>query len=224
MVRRSVIDQISMDPMTGLPFSLGGDSAMLLAWGSDPVVPMEIEGERVRREANILYEVPLSLGVKGSTVFRNDLLRSSIVEANANGYGKDPWAINLGTGDLRIAYRPIAFEGTFDATSVTLALTFNGDPTMPAGAPVALAEAVRCDPGSAGCVVARDGLPELEVLDVRTGTWVQFEHLRQGVAYTLPDAARWVDPSGGELQVKFVNQGQDSIGFQFPVALEGAVR
>jgi hypothetical protein len=224
MVRRSVIDQISMDPMTGFPSSLAGDSAMLLAWGSEPVVQLEIDGEHVRREANVLYEVPLSLSVKGSTVFRNDLLRSSIVEANANGNGKDPWTISLGTGDMRLAYRPIAFEGRFDATSVTLAMTSGGDTTMPAGAPIALGEAVRCDPGSAGCVVARDGLPELEVLDVRTGTWIQFEHLKQGVVYGLPDAARWVDPSSGELQVRFVNPSQDSLVFQFPVVLEGTVR
>ncbi len=224
IVRRSVIDQISVDPMTGLPLSMAGDSAMLVAWGLDPVVPVEIEGQQVRREANILYQVPLPLTVRGTTTFRNDLLRSTVVEANANGYGKDPWTINLGTGDVRIAYRPIAFEGTFDAATVTIALTSGGDPSMPAGVPVPLKEAVRCDPGSAGCAIARDGLPELDVLDVRTGAWVQFEHLRQGVAYALSDAARWVDPSSGELQVRFVNQGQDSIGFQFPVALEGTVR
>jgi hypothetical protein len=224
IVRRSVIDQISIDPMTGFPFSLAGDSAMLLAWGSDPVVPMEIEGERVRREANILYEVPLSLGVKGSTTFRDDLLRSIVVESNANGFSKDPWSINLGTGDMRMAYRPIAFEGTFDATSVTFALTFGGDTSMPAGVPVAPKETVRCDPGAAGCVLVQDGLPELEVLDVRTGTWVQFEHLRQGVAYALSDATRWVDAASGELQVKFVNPRPDGINFQFPIALEGSVR
>jgi hypothetical protein len=224
IVRRSVIDQISMDPMTGLPYSLGGDSAMVLAWGSDPVVPMEIEGEHVHREANILYEVPIPLGIKGSATFQNDLLRSSVVEANANGYGKDPWSINLGTGDIRIAYRPIAFEGTFQATAVTLAMSLNGDPSMPAGAPVALKETVRCDPGTAGCAVVQDGLPELEVLDIRTGAWVQFEHMRQGVAYSLPDPARWVDPVSGELQVKFVNPRQDNVGFQFPVAIEGTVR
>jgi len=66
--------------------------------------------------------------------------------------------------------------------------------------------------------------PELEVLDIRTGTWVQFEHLRQGTAYSLADADRWVDPASGELQVRFVNPRQDGIGFQFPVVLEGTVR
>jgi hypothetical protein len=223
-VRRSVIDQISIDPMTGFQFSLGGDSAMLLAWGSDPVVPVEIVGERVRREANILYQVPVPVTVTGAAVFRNDLLRSSVVEVNANFFNKDPWTISFGTGDIQMAFRPIPFEGTFEATRVTFGMTFGGDTSMPAGAPVALKETVRCDPGVVGCVVAQDGLPELDILDVRTGAWVQFEHLKQGVAYTLDDGPRWVDPASGELRVRFVNSRQDGIGFQFPVVLEGTVR
>lgn len=224
IVRRSVIDQISIDPMTGMPFSLTGESAMFLAWGSDPVVPLQIEGQQVRREANVLYQVPLSLTVKGSTAFRHDLLRSSVVEVNANFFSRDPWSISFGTGDVRLAYRPIPFEGTFDPSSVTFAMTFGGDPAMPAGEPATLKETVRCDPAADDCVLAHDGLPELDVLDVRTGTWVQFEHLRQGAPYALEDAARWVDPASGELQVRFINPRQDGIGFQFPVVLEGTVR
>ena len=224
IVRRSVIDQISIDPMTGMPFSLAGDSAMFLGWGSDPVVPLQIDGQEVRREANILYQVPMALAVKGRTTFRNDLLRTSVVEVNANFFNKDPWSINFGTGDIRLAIRPIPFEGTFDPTSVTLSMWFGGDPSMPAGEPATLKETVRCDPGADGCVLAQDGLPELEVLDVRTGTWVQFEHLRQGAPYALADADRWVDSTSGELQVRFVNPRQDGVGFQFPVELEGIVR
>jgi hypothetical protein len=224
IVRRSVIDQLSMDPMTGMPISLAGDSAMFLAWGSDPVVPMEIDGQEIRREADILYQVPIPLAVKGKASFRNDLLRTSVVEVNANFFNKDPWTINFGTGDARMALRPIPFEGTFDPTTVLVAMTLGGDTNMPAGKPVALKETVRCDPGAPGCVLPQDGLPELEVLDVRTGAWVQFEHLRQATVYELADADRWVDPASGELQVKFVNPRQDPIGFQFPVAIEGIVR
>jgi hypothetical protein len=224
VVRRAVIDQISIDPMTGFPFSLAGDSVMFLAWGADPVVPLEIQGQHVRREANILYQVPLPLAVKGPVVFRNDLLRATVVEVNAIFFNKDPWTISFGTGDIRLAYRPIPFEGTFVPSSVKVAMTMGGDTSMPAGNPVALAETVRCDPAAAGCVAVGDGLPELEVLDVRTGAWIQFEHLGQGTVYELRDAARWVDPASGELQVRFVNARQDGIGFQFPVTIEGTVR
>jgi hypothetical protein len=224
IVRRAVIDQISMDPMTGSPFPLAGDAAMFLAFGSDPVVPMEILGQQVRREANVLYQVPIPLAVKGKAAFRNDLLRTSVLEVNANFFNKDPWTIGFGTGDVRMAYRPIPFEGTFDPTKVLLAMTFGGDMNMPAGTPETLKETVRCDPATPTCVLPQDGLPELEVLDIRTGSWVQFEHLRQATVYELADADRWVDPASGELQVRFVNPRQDGIGFQFPVVLEGTVR
>ena len=224
LVRRSVIDQLSMDPMMGFAFSLPGESAMFMAWGRDAVVPFEIENQKVRREANVLYEVPLALTVTGTSTFRGDLLRMSVVEVNANFFSKDPWTISFGTGDIRMAFRPIPFEGTFAATSVTMALTFGGDTAMPGGKPTLLKEETRCDPAAQGCSTPQDGLPDIEVLDVRTGTWVQFQHMGQSVSYELADAARWVDPTSGELQVKFVNSRTDGIGFQFPVAIEGTVR
>ncbi|MEI7744854.1 MAG: polymer-forming cytoskeletal protein, partial [Chloroflexota bacterium] len=224
MVRRSMIDQISIDPMTGFASGFPADTAVLIAWGTDGVVPIEIVGQHVRHVANVLYQVPIAYSISGTTTFRYDLLRSSIVEATANFFSKDPWALNLGSGSLRVSYRPIPFEGTFTPTKVVIGMAFGGDLSMPAGAPIALREAARCEAGTAGCVLPVDGLPDFEVLDVRTGTWVQFEHVTQGRPYELTDAARWVEPLTGELQVRFVNQRADQISFQFPVELTGSVR
>ncbi len=223
-VRRSVIDQLSFDPVTGFSGSLPNDSVTLLAWGTDPVVPAEIEGARVRRMATVLYEIPLPLVIRGRTTFRDDLLRASPIEVNATWFNKDPWTISLGIGNVTMAYRPIAFDGTLSPELLVVAMTFGGDVTMPVGDPVTLEETTRCDPSTAGCTAPQDGLPDLEVLDVRTGTWVQFAHLNAGRTYELSDAARWVDPTSGEVQVKFVNERQDGIGFQFPMALTGTVR
>jgi hypothetical protein len=224
LVRRSIVDQLTYDPFTGFQNTLTSDTPVLLAWGTDPVVPFEIDGQVVRRLANILYEVPLPFVVKGKVAFRNDLLRSSVVEMNANFFQKDPWTISFGPGDVRIAYRPIPFDGTFVPDQVVVAMTFGGDTTIPGGVPGDLAETVRCDPAAEGCSVPADGLPDIEVLDVGTGTWVQFQHMAQGRAYQLPDPARWVEPSSGEVQVRFVNERQDSIGFQFPIVISGTVR
>ncbi len=224
MVRRSVIDQLSVDPMTGMPNAIPADSATLMAWGTDPVVQLQIDGQRVRRVSNVLYEVPLPYAVKGTAAFSGDLLRSSILESGANFFSKDPWSINLGAGDVRISYRPIPFDGTFSPTRIVVGLTFGGDVTLPAGNARTLEETTRCEPGSDGCVVPQDGLPDIEVLDVKTGDWVQFKHLLQGAAYELPDPARWLDPATGELQVKFVNERQDQVSFMFPVRIEGTVR
>ena len=224
LVRRAILDQISMDPMTGFATGLPADSATLLAWGTKEVVPLDIEGQKVRHVANVLYEVPLTFGISGTTTFRYDLLRSNIVEVGANFFSKDPWSLNLGAGTMRVSYRPIAFEGTLTPTAVRVAMTFGGDFTMPGGDAGALKETVRCQPGSDGCVIPADGLPDIEVLDIRSGEWVQFAHITQGRAYTLADPARWVDPATGEVQVRFVNERSDQISFQFPIEITGTVR
>ena len=103
-------------------------------------------------------------------------------------------------------------------------MTFGGDVGLPAVNPKALVEKERCEPGTEGCVVPQDGLPDIEVLDLRSGTWVQFAHMLQNTPYELADASRWVDPASGEVQVKFVNERQDQVYFQFPVRIEGTIR
>ena len=224
LVRRTVIDQISVDPMTGFPNAISSDGAMLLAWGTDPVVPLELEGQTVRRIANVLYEIPFPYAISGRTVFANDLIRTAVLDVGANFFTKDPTAFSLGTGTARVSYRPVPFEGTLEPGRVVVEMTFGGDFTMPGGQAQALQEAVRCDPGAEDCLPPQDGLPDIEVLDRRTESWVQFRHMAQGTSYELEDAARWVDPATGELQVKFVNERNDQVYFQFLVRLEGTVR
>ena len=99
MVRRSVIDQLSVDPMTGFPNAIPTDTATLMAWGTEPVVPIEIEGQRVRRVANILYDVPLPYSVGGNATFAGDLLRSSVLEIGANFFSQGPVVLQHGPGD-----------------------------------------------------------------------------------------------------------------------------
>jgi hypothetical protein len=224
LVRRSIIDQLSYDPMTGAQWSLPGDSIQLLAWGTEAVLPAEIEGQQVREVANVLYQVPLPFSIGGATTFAGDLLRSSVVEADANFFSRDPWSIQLGTGDARIAWRPLPFDGTFAASKVVVAVTNNGETTMPGGNPVTATEQARCDPAAEGCVLPQDALPDIEVLDVATGAWVQFAHLAGSRPYELTDAARWVDPASGEIQVRFVNERPDPLYFQFNIMVTGDVR
>ncbi|HEX5147634.1 MAG TPA: hypothetical protein VFW02_01045, partial [Candidatus Limnocylindrales bacterium] len=224
LVRRSVIDQISVDPFTGFPNAVPADSTTLMAWGTDAVVPIELEGQVVQRMANILYQVPLPYAISGKTVFANDLVRASVLDVGANFFNKEPTALALGPGTVRVAYRPVPFEGTLAPDRVVVAMTFGGDISLPVGKPRALEEKRRCEPGTEGCVVPQDGLPDVEVLDLRTGAWVQFAHLLQNTAYELADARRWVDPATGEIQVRFVNERQEQVYFQFPVRIEGTVR
>jgi hypothetical protein len=223
LVRRSVIDQLSVDPMTGFPNGIPSDTATLMAWGSEPVVPFEIDGQRLRRVANILYDIPLPYSLGGKVAFSGDLLKSSVLEIGANFFSKDPWSLNLGPGTARVSFRPIPFDGSLAPSKVVVGMGFGGDLSMPLGNPKPLEETTRCEPGTDGCVVPQDGLPDVEVLDVRSGEWVQFKHMLQGSAYELPDASRWVDPASGELEVRFVNERQDQVSFQFPVRIEGTI-
>ena len=103
-------------------------------------------------------------------------------------------------------------------------MTFGGDVGLPAVNPKTARGEGPLRAGHEGCVVPQDGLPDIEVLDLRTGTWVQFAHMLQNTPYELADASRWVDPASGEVQVRFVNERQDQVYFQFPVRIEGTIR
>ncbi len=223
LIRRSVIDQLSYDPNTGISGVLPGDSPTLLAWGNQPVVQAELDGAEVRREANVLYEVPLPFSIHGQTAFSGDMLRSNALDVSANFFSKDPWNISFGIGEVTMAYQPLPFDGKLTPERLVLAMGFGGDIGSLGGDHPVLTEQERCDPQADGCNPAQDGLPEIEVLDVRTGVWIQFAHMAGGQEYELENAARWVDPSTGQVQVKFVNERQDGIGFQFQVEITGSV-
>ena len=245
LVRRAIIDQLTFDPVTGFSNQFSADTALILAWGEDPVVPVEIEGQKSRRVGNVLYEVPVTLSVKGKTVFRSDLMRSSVVEVDAPFFNKDPWTVNFGNGTARIVYKPIPFEGTLKPTRVLVGMNFGGDIGLQGLDPETLQPAPACvgpvpsqnasgnDPGATSkpgqegdaCdpKSGPDGLPAVEIRDRKTGEFVLFPAFDQGRVYSLDDPERWVDASTGEVEVRFTNDSPDGIGFQFNVQLEGDV-
>jgi hypothetical protein len=227
-VRRAIIDQLTQDPATQTSNQFAGDSAMLLAWGTDPIVPVEVEGQKSRRVGNVLYELPVPLAVSGTTVFRSDLIRTSVVEVSANFFQKDPWMISFGQGSARIAYRPIPFDGRFTASQVVVGLNFGGDVGVEGLEPTTIEplKPVICnqkDPGGCKPEPNPDGLPEVAIRDRRTGDFVAFPHLDQGRVYALKEPTRWVDPATGEIEAKFTNDRSDTVSFQFTVQLEGDV-
>ncbi len=223
MIRRSVVDEISMDPTMGFSTGLPAGSATLLAWGEDPVVPVTIDGEQVRHLADILYQIPIRYAIDGIVTFQGDLLPSTVLAGNQSMFQKGPGMTSLGTGSATLSYQPVAFAGTLTPSAVTLALT-SGDLAMPGGQPIPATTTVRCDPATTGCAVPRDGVPDLDILDVRTGDWVALAHPSMGQAYALPDPTRWVDPGTGEIRVRIVNQTQDMLGFSLPLAITGTLR
>ena len=240
--RHRIVDQLTFDPMFGNLGQLPSDIPVVLAWGRNSVVDVEIEGQKPARSANILYYIPVPIDIRGATTFTSDLMRSTILSSDAGFFSKDPQFMNFGKGQVTIAYRPIPFNGTLDVTKVLLMMgqgetmiVGGGKPIAPSSAesppPPAPAPATpepscgfdKCDPG--GFPDANfDGLPEVEVFRLSDNIWQRLPHMTSGQTYELADPADYVDPSTGTIQVRFVNDRQDSVGLTFSVSLEGTIR
>jgi hypothetical protein len=228
-IRHTIIDQLTYDPNFGSTGSLSTDGAVVLAWGSGSLLPVDIVGQKPRATGNILYYLPADVAISGKTTFRGDLLRSSTIDASAAFFSKDPFSINFGKGSATLAYRPISFSGTFTPTELTMGMNFGGD--MPIVAPAKTIEPlpsipVACaDPPTPDCVVAGfDGLPEVELFDLVTGDWVRLPHLAGGARYGIAEPTRYVDPTSGSVVVRFVNDRGDGVGFSFDLSMTGTVR
>jgi hypothetical protein len=241
-VRHAVIDQLTFEPNAGPTGQLPAENPVLLAWGTRQVLEVTVSGQQPRRTGNVLYYIPLSMRVHGATAFDADLIRSSVVELDAQFFTKDPNSLNMGRGSLTMAYRPIAFEGRLTAERVLVGLNFPGDMPVAGGQPKALEpmkpQPCRDEPSDApDCVVPDppppcdpnvgcpfDGIPEIEVFDRSgTGTWIRMKHFAMGSTYDLADPERYVDPVSGTLLVRFVNDKQDNVYFSFQVRIEGDV-
>jgi hypothetical protein len=243
--RHRIIDQLTFDPMVGNLGSLPSDVPVLLAWGRDPIVEVEIEGQRPERAANVLYYIPVSMRVRGATRFSTDLVRSTVISADAGFFTRDPFSMSFGKGTVTLAYRPIPFDGTFSATKVLLGMGFGGETIGAAGGkviePVPMPPQIvcidaPCESPAPACLklpcddvppvdpnAGFDGLPETEVFDRTTSGWRRLPHLNAGTVYDLNDAVRYVDPSTGTIQIRFVNERNDPVGMSFNVVIEGTV-
>ena len=125
--RHTIVDQLTFDPNMGFTGQLPADGPVILAWSDHELLPVEIEGATPRRTGNVLWFLPTEVSISGTTTFRNDLLRSTVISSDAAFFNKDPFTINFGRGTAELAYRPIAFDGTITATQLAIGLNF-GDP------------------------------------------------------------------------------------------------
>lgn len=229
-VRRSMIDQLTFDPNFGMAFQLPVDGPVLLAWNDQPILDVQVEGHQPRVASTVLYHLPLPLAASGDVVFRNDLIRSTVVQVDAPFFGKDPFSMNFGQGTLTAAYRPIAFEGSLEPRRLVMTLGQGGEPMIGAGdqateiAPIGPATPIEpctktpCDTAPA------DFLPEVEVLDQATSVWMALPHFAVGTSVALKDPARYVAPDSGIVWVRFQNPRLDGVSFSFGLRLEGTVR
>ncbi|MEO7664158.1 MAG: hypothetical protein ABIV26_03465 [Candidatus Limnocylindrales bacterium] len=233
-VRHAVIDQLTYDPMFGTVGTLSTSGPVILAWGRGDILDVQIQDQTARRNANVLYYIPVDLAVKGQTTFATDLITSTVVSSDAAFFNKDPFSLNMGAGTATIAYRPIPFDGTIAGSDLQLAVNFQGG-SFPSNAPVTLKPLAGAPPPTctdplnslpAGCRPPNlDGIPELEIFDrTGSGSWIRFPHPGQGSAYSIEHPERYIDPATGQVLVRFINDSQDSgVGFQFQLSISGVI-
>jgi hypothetical protein len=237
--RHLVVDQLTYDPQFGNFGRLTTDGPVLLAWGRGPVMDLTVEGQAANRVSNVLYYLPLPMGVRGTVNFSGDLVKSTMTDSDAAFFSKDPNAISFGQGSVSMTYRPIAFEGRLSVSHLRLGMSFGLDGSVrdTGGVPVEpLPE--RCIPDPlkpdldqpAGCPEPLppdqfDGMPELELFDrTGAGAWRRLPHLTMGQTYDVENASSYVDPSTGAVQVRFVNLRQDPVNVYLNVAIQGTVK
>jgi hypothetical protein len=226
-VRRSMIDQLTYDPMMGTTNVLSADGPVVLAWGSADLIPVEIEGQTPRRIGNVLYYIPAGLAIRGAATFHSDLLRSTLVATDAQMFAKDPNSISFGRGSATVAYRPIAFDGRIAATKLTIGMNFGdpgggGDPTVVKPLP-SIPPACPQPPTPDCGPPSFDGVPEVELFDVDQQAWRRLPHLAGGNRVAVAEPQRYVDPTSGTVLVRYVNDRSDGVGFQVDIALTGTV-
>jgi hypothetical protein len=207
---------------------LSADGPVVLAWGSADLIPVDIEGQTPRRIGNVLYYIPAALAIQGETTFHTDLLRSTVVASDAQMFNKDPNSMTFGRGSATVAYRPIAFDGRFAATKLTIGMNFGdqgigGDPTVVQ--PLPSIPPACPQPPTADCgPLSFDGVPEIELFDIDSQVWRRLPHLAGGNRVAVADPQHYVDPTSGTVLVRYVNDRTDGVGFQVDIALTGTVR
>jgi hypothetical protein len=231
--RYSMVQQLVYDPNREFSSGLPADQAVILAFGQGQLLDLRVGDVAPRRNGNILYYVPIGIGVQGSVTFSSDLLRPTVIDADAEFFSKERLFLSLTPGSATLAYRPIPFEGTFTPSEIRLALG-TGAGQVPGGGgkaveplpsiPVTCTDSEHSVPE--GCEPARDDfLPEVEVFDLTASAWVRLPRLAGDAGYTLADPTRYVDPGTGQMLVRFINDNPDSqqVGFGFQLALVGDV-
>jgi hypothetical protein len=226
--RHTIVDQLSFDPMFGFTGQLPSDGPVILAWADRELLSVEIEGAVPRRTGNVLWFLPTDVAITGTTTFRNDLIRSTVISSDAAFFNKDPFSINFGRGTAELSYRPIAFDGTIAATQLALGLNFGDPGFLVDPKPVQPLDVIPKPCGEQpeqGCQMpVFDGLPEVELFDLTASEWKRFPHLLGGSRYAIAEPARYVDPATGTVLIRLINQNTDVTGFQMDMSITGDVR
>ena len=196
LIRRSIIDQLSFDPKTGIsvrprrrlptPARPGATTRSCRPSSTargPPRGPTSCTRSRSPFTIHRPHHVPPAT-----------CCAATPLDVSANFFSKDPWNISFGSGACDDGL-PAARRSRARSTPERLVI---GDGLrrrhrMPARHhPSCSPSRERCDPQADGLRPRPGRAPEIEVLDVRTGHWVQFAHMAAGQRVRARwNAARW---------------------------------
>ena len=88
---------------------LAADGPVVLAWGRDAVLDVEVAGQRPTRAANVLYYIPVAMRIRGATPSSGDLMRSTVLVGRRGVLQQGPVDDQLrpGHGDGRLPADPV---------------------------------------------------------------------------------------------------------------------
>ena len=226
-VRHFMVDQLSFDPNMGTTNILSTDGPVVLAWGSNELLPVEIADQKPRHLGNVLYYLPARLAIHGKTTFRSDLLRSTVVASDAIVFNRDASSVNFGRGSVTLAYRPVGFEGQITPSQLTIGLNFGEKGLSVSPEPIKPLASIppTCVPSATDpCKPAVfDNLAEVELFDVQKGTWMRMPRFQSGSQYAVDSPASYVDPTSGTVLVRFINDATDGVGFSVDLSISGDI-
>ncbi len=123
--RRAVIDQL-------FPWGSQGsnDTPLLLAWRRGPVLDVDLDGDQPNRVGQGLFMIPLAAKLAPQQVFADAVMRRTVVETTAANAWGDSSGLYLSRGTMTVEARPSFFDGTFETTSLEIAMTQGDQRTL----------------------------------------------------------------------------------------------
>ncbi len=227
LVRQAILNQLTFDQNTGQSTTLSPDGAVFLAFGRGDIVGARLDGAQATSTGDVLYFVPLAVGIHGKVTFTGDLMLGTSVSSDGQiigkGGGGGPSMVFFQGGTLTQAYRPPVFEGTFTTSRLILAVNQNTvgapsgavAPSGPGDGPLTAQEQGQ---------TSLDGTPAIELFDRTSGSWVRLAHFNASSSVAVTDPGRYVDPTAGTVLVRFRTGDQNGVQFSFQIQLEGTVQ
>lgn len=116
--RRAVIDQLF--PCCS---QASVEAPLLLAWTKGAVLDVELVGDVPNRVGEGLFLIPLAMTLDSQQVFSDQMMRRTIVETTADNGWADGSGMYLTRGTMTVESRPARFNGSFQVSSLEIALT-----------------------------------------------------------------------------------------------------